>query len=166
MLSVRMHFAHSSTHQFQCNFIGHVSAMPTPFWYPPLHMKIKVKCCKQKQSDPDFNFLLAVILCVYVAVLSQPIFVTTVSLQYTLLLLLQHLRAAHTFGSNKFTYRRHENDSHEFIDSHHHIPHFILSDDPISIKIIHTECPDQLLVKSPVQQGREGLKHILTETTN
>ena len=60
-----------------------------------------------------------------------------------------------------FTYWWFKNDAHEFIDSDHNIPHLILSNQSVTIQVIHPEGPEQLLVQRPVQQGGHGHQHVL-----
>jgi hypothetical protein len=59
------------------------------------------------------------------------------------------------------SYRRFDNDAHELIHRHYHIPHLILSDHPITVQVVHAEGPVQLLMQRPVQQGGEGDQHVL-----
>ena len=61
------------------------------------------------------------------------------------------------------TYRRCELNPHELRNSHHHISHFCLGDLSVTIEVIHTECPVELLIEGAVQQGGEGHQHVLEQ---
>ena len=60
-------------------------------------------------------------------------------------------------------YRRLKNNPHELINSHHHIPHLCLGDHTVTVQVVHTEGPHQLLVQRPVQERGQGHQHVLQQ---
>ena len=47
-----------------------------------------------------------------------------------------------------------DDDTHKFIDSHHHIAHLCLRDHSISVQIINPECPRDFLLQRAVEESR------------
>ena len=58
-----------------------------------------------------------------------------------------------------------DDDAHQLVHGHHHVPHLVLGDDSIPVEVVDSECPGQLLLEGAVEQGGQGDQHVLDDHT-